>query len=559
MGEVAINDQDKSQAQLIEELAEMRQQLAALEELKIKHAQTREALLEGQVRMLGILDISSEAIISIDETQRIIFFNKGAEKIFGYASDEVMGQPLDILLPARFVAAHRRHIGAFALSTTTARLMGERQEIFGLRKNGEEFPAEASISKIEMNGGCVFTVVLRNITERKQIERHREKLILELRSLNEATRLIAAELSLEDVLQKIIQAAQTLIEVKFAALGIHDGHGKLSRFITAGISAVDQAKIGALPTGRGLLGVLLHQGESLIIKDMSDHPAAVGFPEHHPKMRSLLGAPIFSKNALIGALYLADKRDGSEFTQTDQQLIEMLALHAAIAIENAQLYQKTQRLAILEERERFARDLHDGIIQSIYAVGLSLDNVKAIIPDSDATAKEQIQVSLKSLADVINDLRSYIFDLRPQAMRTKGLRARLEALIKELKANTSLSIQAEIAADINTYLEDQQARHIFHIAHEALSNAARHAKAQNIYLSLVREEAAIILRVEDDGRGFEPPLAINLGHQGLANIQKRASLLGATLEIESSPGQGARLALTLPISSNRKPEVKLNG
>jgi signal transduction histidine kinase len=367
----------------------------------------------------------------------------------------------------------------------------------------------------------------------------------QLQALSEATQAIASELSLEHVLYKIAEAARTLIRAKFAALGVHDGHGYLSQFITAGIDPADHAHMWPLPTGHGLLGYFLHRGESLIVKDIAKHPNSYGFPKGHPVMQSLLGVPIYSKGALIGALYLTDKQDGSEFTETDQQMIEMLALHAAIAIENANLYEKTQRLAILEERERFARDLHDGIIQSIYAVGLSMDNIKATLPPQREDIQDQIDASLKSLASVINDLRNYIFDLRPQALRDKGLYARLEGLVKELRVNTLLSIQATIDPEINHYLTDPQASHIFHIAHEALSNAARHAKAKRIAVSLTRENSLITLQIEDNGVGFNMHTLDKHGHHGLGNIQKRAAILGADLKLESAPHQGTHITLTV--------------
>jgi signal transduction histidine kinase len=176
---------------------------------------------------------------------------------------------------------------------------------------------------------------------------------------------------------------------------------------------------------------------------------------------------------------------------------------------------------------------------------LSLDNIKAALPASDEPTREQIDTSLKSLANVINDLRNYIFDLRPQALRDKGLFARLEGLLKELRVNTLLSIQANIDTEINYYLTDLQASHIFHIAHEALSNAARHARAKRITLALTREDVRVILRVEDDGIGFIMPQLDRHGHHGLANIQKRAAILEANLEIDSAPNRGTRLTLTL--------------
>ncbi len=369
----------------------------------------------------------------------------------------------------------------------------------------------------------------------------------QLKELTEAARAITSELSLEQVLQKIAQAAKDLIDAKYAALGVHDGSGSLSRFITAGIDPAQHEKIGPLPLGHSLLGAFLHQGRSMIVNDISKHPASIGFPEHHPVMHGLLGVPIVSKEKLIGALYLADKEDGSDFTKADQQLIEMLAIHAAIAIENARLYEQTQRLAILEERERFSRDLHDGIIQSIYAVGLSLDNAKVSISPSNKTALEQIDLSMKSLANVIHDIRNYIFDLRPQALKDKGLYARLQGLIQELKVNTVVVIDAEIAPDINTYLSELQASHIFHIAHEALSNAARHAKARKVCLILTHQDSKVILQVKDDGIGFKVPKRIPHGHRGLANIQQRAASIGANLDINSDPAANGGTCLTLTL------------
>ena len=556
-----ITEQARAQKELLkyknhlEELVDKRtaQLKSSNEQLHQKieqHKNTEEALIESQIRFAGILDIANEAIISIDEDQKIVLFNKGAEKIFGYTATEAVGRPLEILLPKKYVLDHSKHIKEFATASEAARLMGKRNSIFGRKKNGHVFPAAASISKLEVGSQKILTVVLRDITKEKEIAHERELRITGLNALNEATRAITAELSLEQVLHKITQAAKELMQANFAALGMHDGHGHLSRFIAIGVDPEQREKIGPLPVGRGLLGVLLHQGESLIVDNIADHPMAAGFPENHPPMNNLLGVPIYSKGDLIGALYLADKEDGTQFTTADQKLVEMLALHAAIAIENARLYGQTQRLAILEERERFARDLHDGIIQSIYAVGLALDQAKMDIRPTNYDARQQIELSLKSLASVIQDIRNYIFDLRPEALKYQGLRTRLEGLVKELRVNTLLPIQAEITPGIDKHLTEMQSRHIFHITHEALSNAARHAKASRISLVLTKDDSFITTIVEDDGIGFKVSPNIAPGHHGISNMQARADQLNATLDINSVPQQGTRLTLTLQLGAS---------
>lgn len=543
-----MRDVKRSKEQMSAELTELRSRMADLEARETERRQSQMAFLENQARLAGILEIATDAIICIDEDQRIILFNKGAENIFGYSRAEAIGQSLDLLLPKRFAHSHRDLVREFSKSGATARLMGERQEIYGRRKDGQEFPAEASIAKLEADSARVLTVVLRDITDRKQAELEREHLIVSLKSLSEAAQAISAELALEQVLQKIADAARSLIKARYAALGLHDGQGHLSQFVTSGLSPSQQAKIKPLPRGRGLLGLLLHQGKSVLISGVTDHPIAVGFPPHHPVMQNLLGVPIHAKEKLIGALYLADKEDGSEFSETDRQLIEMLALHAAVAIENARLYEQTELLAVLEERERFAQDLHDGIIQSIYAVGLSMDGVKSSVLATDPFIGRQLDLCLQSLAKVIDDIRRYIFDLRPQALQQKGLKARLESLVQELKVRLRLPIEAEINAGVDDCLNEWQANHVFHICHEALSNAVRHARADHIAVGLTLESDTVTLRVEDDGTGFNPPPEIKPGHRGLANIQARAAQLGAQLSIHSAPDQGTHITLNLPCS-----------
>jgi PAS domain S-box-containing protein len=253
-------------------------------------------LFTDQSYLAGILAIANEAIITIDQTQRILRFNQGAEQIFGYQPEEVINQSLDCLLPEPLIANHRRHIDQFAAGAETARLMGSRQTILGRRKNGETFPAEASIAKTVVNGTLILTVILRDITQRQAVEAERAQLIEPLQALDEATQAIRSRLSLEQVLQTITQAAQTLLKAKYAAVGLGDGRGRLTRFITAGLSQAASERIGALPIGRGLLGDLLRAGQALLLNDLPHDPIFSGFPAHHPPMRKLLGVPIFTED-----------------------------------------------------------------------------------------------------------------------------------------------------------------------------------------------------------------------------------------------------------------------
>ena len=194
-----------------------------------------------------------------------------------------------------------------------------------------------------------------------------EGLAERLAALDAASRAVAAELDIDRVLTVIVERVQELVGARYAALGIADGAGRMERFITTGITPEERAAIGPVPEGHGLLGLLIMEGRSIRADDISKHPASVGFPPNHPPMTSFLGVPVRVKGESVGNLYLTDKAHGEPFTEDDERLVEMFAVHAGIAIENARLHDQVQRFAIVEERERIGKDLHDGIIQAIYA------------------------------------------------------------------------------------------------------------------------------------------------------------------------------------------------
>jgi GAF domain-containing protein len=243
-----------------------------------------------------------------------------------------------------------------------------------------------------------------------------------LAALNRAALSIAAEVSLDKVLQQIIDSTRELVGARYGALGVPNADGGLEKFVTSGISPEEVAHIARLPRGLGLLGAIMREGRSIRLPHVADDPRSVGFPPGHPHMESFLGVPIVAGNDVLGNLYLTDKVDISkqdsqlivEFTSDDQKLVEMLAAHAAVAIQNARLYEQVGRLAIVEERSRIGMDLHDGVIQSIYAVGLTLESARLLLPDDPVEANHIILQSIAGLNDAIRDIRNFILDLRPQ-------------------------------------------------------------------------------------------------------------------------------------------------
>ena len=371
----------------------------------------------------------------------------------------------------------------------------------------------------------------------------------QLGAFNEATLTITAELALDRVLQRIAHLARELVNARYAALAIPDGEGGVGEFHTSGMDEAQVAQMEHLPRGLGLLGELLHSTKPIRVPRIADDPRSIGFCKNHPPMTSFLGMPIISKGTLLGTLYLTDKIGAPEFSQDDEQLIVMLAAHAAIAIENARLYQQVQRLAVLEERERIGMDLHDGIIQSIYAVGLILEFCNLLLDEEPSAAKGKLSQAITGLNDVIRDIRNYILDLRPQRFQGKDLPGGLFELIRVFRVNTLIQADLQVESEGDLGLTQGQASGLFHIAQEALANVAKHARARTVSVVLSRDGSQVTLEVKDNGRGFDPTRVASYEGHGLRNMEARTRLLGGRLSVEGEPGKGTLVRVIVPIET----------
>jgi len=366
-----------------------------------------------------------------------------------------------------------------------------------------------------------------------------------LAALDEATRAIAGVLNLDRVLQLIVDRVHDLAGARYAALGIFDERGVVERFLTTGMSREQRERIGPPPRGRGLLGALLGEGRSIRLVDLTSDPRSVGFPDGHPAMRSFLGVPIVVKGGSVGNLYLTDKIGADGFSSADQEIVEQFAVHAGIAIENARLHEQVQRLAIVEERERIGRDLHDGIIQSLYAVGLSLEDLPDLMEESPDEASARVDRAIESLNLTIRDIRNFIFGLRPELLEQADIESSLVALADEFRLNTMVDIELLVGSSMPD-LPAEERLELLQIARESLSNIARHSRATRATLVLDASADGLVLRVQDNGRGFDPAAVRGPSHQGLANMRGRARALGGDLVIESEHGAGTRIIVRLP-------------
>ena len=552
----------------------------------------------------------------------------------------------------------------------------------------------------------------------------REQLEERLVALHRASLELVGDLSLENVLERIIQIAREQAGAHYAALGVVDNDGELIQFIPVGMTEAAEREVGEPPIGKGLLGALQDERRTIRVHDIHKDPRSYGFPPGHPVMRSFLGVPIMLGERLFGRIYLTDKIDHFEFTEDDERVIEMLAAYAAVAINNARLYEdlkerdqaltqksedlslinnmaatlassleideilnqtmdrvvshlaveageiylneegrlslrfalrrgeidsglwtrerfrfgegyigivaqtgkplvrldlsknlrylrpevvdagfccmacvpltargnvvgvisvatrrkhqldireinlltsigtwagltienarlhrQARRLAVLEERERIGMDLHDGIIQSIFGVGLLLDYARLSVEDNPELTKEKIEEAGKGLNQSISDIRSYIMDLRPRQFRGEDLMAGLQLLVEEFKANSSAQGALVGPRDGLVALSTVNASALFHICQEALANVAKHAHAGQGKVHLWTTNNRVLLEVMDDGEGFDVSEAgATLGH-GLSNMHTRAHKVGGDVEITSNPGEGTTVLAWVPWGS----------
>jgi signal transduction histidine kinase len=348
------------------------------------------------------------------------------------------------------------------------------------------------------------------------------------------------------LLRRIADLAREVIGASYGAVGVLGPEGELSGFVYSGIDEEAARKIGPLPTGRGVLGAVIEEGRPLRLREIADYPRAYGFPEHHPEMHTFLGVPIVVKGTVFGRLYLTEKEGGADFTKDDERIAQMLAAQAGVAIENARLTEAVRDLAVLEERERISKELHDGVIQAVYSIGLALQAAISLVPRDPDTAVQRIDGAIAELDNVVRDVRNYIFELRPSLVVERGLRDAIHELAEDLRVNTLANVVVELQEEACSSLSGERELHIIQIVREVLSNVARHSEASEVLIRCMRrDEQELVLEVTDDGKGIDSE-RVRAGH-GLRNMEERALELGGELDISPGRVKGMRHRLRVPL------------
>ncbi|MEE8331188.1 MAG: GAF domain-containing sensor histidine kinase [Acidimicrobiia bacterium] len=360
-----------------------------------------------------------------------------------------------------------------------------------------------------------------------------DRLPATVRQLVEAAALVAGQADLSDVLRTTIRTAMELTGAAYGALGVIGSHGVLTDFIFEGMDRETADRIDHLPVGKGVLGAM---GEiPLRLEDLTTHPDAVGMPANHPPMTSFLGVAVRLGSDTIGNLYLTNKADGP-FSEEDELLVQALAVIAGSAVSRARLERRLERAALIEDRERIARDIHDGVIQELFAVGLALQATRGT---DSAEASERIDQAVDSIDDAMTSLRDYIFDLQSQ---TPDFEARLRAVLSTAASEADVRIELTGRfVDLDRPIADN----LTHFVREAVSNAVRHARPSKVTVFAINDGDTVTVEVVDDGSGFDPTMQSE--GMGLANMRERVSVLGGTCEIRSEVGNGTTAIGSVPL------------
>ena len=369
----------------------------------------------------------------------------------------------------------------------------------------------------------------------------------ELYQVSQAVLSVNRQMSVRDVLQVIVRSARSLVGARYAALGVPDEGDSFAEFVVDGMSAEQWQAIGPLPRRHGMLGVLLNEGKPERLADIRADPRFEGWPAAHPDMSHFLGVPVRDGDRVLGIIFAANKVSGHAFTGRDEEVLALFAAHAAIALTNARLYERSRELSVLQERSRLARELHDAVTQKLFSIRAHA-RAAAVLAARDpadlARVRSEIDVIGTLGAEAHAELRAVIDGLAPPDLEAAGLAGSMRSYV--VLAGRAYGIPVTFTAAELPALGTPVEAALYRVGQEALHNALRHAGAGGIRVALSRTGRQVVLEVADDGRGFVPELPS--GGLGLASMRERASAAGGVLTVRSGPG-GTRVRMTVPIKS----------
>jgi PAS domain S-box-containing protein len=507
----------------IRDVAEQRRQEAAAD------------LMNRRFRLM-VEEASEYGIFMLDPDGRVSTWNLGAQRILGYAHDEIVEQQLSILYPDRDVAAGKP-AGELAEAAAAGR---SEHEGWRIRKDGSRFWASAVVTAQRGTDATLlgFVNVTRDMTERKRQEDLQ-------RALLDVADAVMTRRDEQELIELVAARARELLDAGLSIVAILDpDRGTAEVRASDGVAAASVEGLGlqvaGTPLGEQLASAeptLLGEVRTELGKDASALPPGPG-----------MVVPLIATQQCLGALILVDDGGGTAFGEADRQPVQVFAMQAAVALDYARARDELQRLVLVEDRERIARELHDGAIQALFAVGMGLQGIAQM--SLNLKLRERLDEAVSQIDEVIRDLRNYIFGLRPGLVADRHLSQALLELAQQFEQRTGVVCAADIDAGVASRLASRAAD-IVQLTREALSNVGRHAAASTCRVSLRQGSEGAVLEIDDDGRGFTP----GSGDRGwgLRNLGERAAALRGRMEIESVAGEGTKVTCLIPLPSSSPP------
>jgi signal transduction histidine kinase len=372
----------------------------------------------------------------------------------------------------------------------------------------------------------------------------------ELYQVSQAVLSVTRHMSVRDVLQVIVRSARSLVGARYAALGVPDQGDSFAEFVVDGISDAEWAAIGPLPRRHGMLAVLLNQGKPERLPDIRKDPRFEGWPAAHPKMSHFLGVPVRDGDQVLGIIFAANKvsaaAEKSGFTERDEEILSLFAAHAAIALTNARLYERSRELSVVQERSRLARDLHDAVTQKLFSIRAHA-RAAAVLAAREPPDRKRIRAEIEVVgelgAEAQAELRAVIDGLSPPDLEAAGLAESLRRYA--VLAGRAHGVPVTFTAARLPPLRQNAEAALYRVAQEALHNALRHAGASGVRVTLGTTPRLVVLEVSDDGHGFAPDAPSGGLGLGLGSMRERAAAAGGRLAIRSGP-KGTTVRMTVP-------------
>lgn len=485
----------------------------------------RRALRDVEARIGDVLNSAMDAIITVDHQQRIVLFNDAAEQVFRWPRKSMLGQPLDMLLPTRFREIHRQHVQEFGKTGDTSRRMGAKMVLTGLRANGEEFPVEASISQFGDGVDKLYTVILRDITERVRAEGS----------------LARSEARLRGILNSAMDAIVTVDDRQHIVL----------------FNAAAEAVFGC-PREEAIGAPLSWFIPERFRAEHTGHIRRFGETDTNSRrmasQRIVTGLRRNGEEFPIDASISQITEDGQKFyTVILRDVTLRVKADAALRRSKEELLEFSTAANQLREQEkrRIARELHDELAQALTGLKMDVAWIKSKLPATSQPLTDKLN-SMEALLDsTVAATRRISSDLRPMMLDDLGLLPATEWLTQNFSERTGIRCKLTLA-DPDIELQDPHATTIYRVLQESLTNVAKHARASNVDVRLERADGELVLTVRDDGAGFSLDTSRKPNSYGLIGLRERVFLLGGKVRIDSAPGDGARIEVRLPLPESAR-------